>query len=120
MNKTGFGFLRLPKKDKNIKDSYDWEEINKMVDSFMELGGKYFDTAYIYLDRESERALRKSLVERYPRDSYEIANKLPVKLLKGKGECQGYFDEQLERCGVTYFDTYLLHWLNEKHYKMAA
>ncbi|MBE6541744.1 MAG: 4Fe-4S dicluster domain-containing protein [Ruminococcaceae bacterium] len=119
MNKTGFGFLRLPKKDKNIKDSYDWEEINKMVDSFMELGGKYFDTCYTYLNGYSEYGIRECVTKRKDRDTFILADKLPGYNCKCYEDCRKFFDEELERCGVTYFDVYMLHWLNQENYNTA-
>ena len=116
MNKIGFGFLRLPQTaDKQI----DYDVLNTMVDAFLAQGGRYFDTAYTYLKGESERALRKTLVERHPRDAFLLTDKLPTWLLKSSEDCRKYYEEQLERCGVTQFDTYLLHWLNADNYALA-
>ena len=115
INKLGFGFLRLPE----LGDSYDWSGICAMVDRFLELGGRYFDTCYTYLDGNSERAIRECLVKRYPRDQFQLAEKLPGYLCKTYDDCQRYFDEELERCGVTWFDVYMLHWLNGKNYAIA-
>ena len=116
MNKTGFGFLRLPRTEDG---AIDYDILNPMVDRFLSLGGTYFDTAYTYLKGLSEEALRKSLVERHPRDSFRIANKLPGYMANTYEDCRRLFTEQLDRCGVRYFDVYLLHWLNEKHYAIA-
>lgn len=116
MNKTGFGFLRLPK---TPEGEIDYPFLNTLVDRFLAMGGRYFDTAYTYLNGMSEVALRKCLVERYPRDSFLLADKLPGYKVKEPGDCQAYFDEQLQRCGVTYFDVYMLHWLDKKHYAIA-
>lgn len=116
MNKTGFGFLRLPRTEDN---GIDYDLLNPMVDRFLELGGTYFDTAYTYLNGLSEEAIRKAVVERYPRGSFIIADKLPGYMVKSYDECQAYFNEQLHRCGVDYFDVFLLHWLNEKNYVLA-
>ncbi len=116
MNKLGFGFLHLPmKEDKSV----DMDALNEMVDAFLAGGGTYFDTAYTYLNGQSEWALRESLVKRHQRDSFRIATKLPGYLIKSHCECYRYFEEELERCGVEYFDVYMLHWLNEKHYRIA-
>ncbi len=117
MNKTGFGFLRLPKK---ADDSIDYDVLNPLVDRFLALGGDYFDTAYTYLNGLSEEAIRLSLVQRHPRSSFRLADKLPGYKIQSPEECQIYFDRQLRRCGVDYFDVYLLHWLNEKHYHIAC
>lgn len=90
-----------------------------MVDRFLALGGDYFDTAYIYLEGLSEEAIRRSVVERYPRHRFRLANKLPGYQFKGADECRACFDEQLRRCGVDYFDVYLLHGLDEENYEIA-
>ncbi|MGN1033585.1 MAG: aldo/keto reductase, partial [Intestinibacter sp.] len=119
MNKVGFGFLRLPKINQNDDKSIDFALLNEMVDSFLQKGGKYFDTAYTYLDGESEKALKKCLVKRHPRKSFLIADKLPTWKIKSHEECYEYFEEQLIRCGVTYFDNYMLHWLNKDHYNIC-
>ncbi len=118
MNKTGFGFLRLPHLGEDAQ-KIDYTILNPMVDRFLELGGTYFDTAYTYLNGISEEAIRKSLVERYPRSAFRLADKLPGYLVKEPGECNRYFEEQLQRCGVTYFDVYLLHWLNDTNYAIS-
>lgn len=119
MNKTGFGFLRLPLLDPNDETSIDYAALCPLVDRFLELGGSYFDTAFTYLGEKSEEALRKSLVERHPRESFRIADKLPGWKIKHHGECRQYFDTQLRRCGVDYFDVYLIHWLNAENYAIC-
>ncbi len=119
MNKLGFGFLRLPKQNPADETSIDWELLNRMVDGFLAGGGTYFDTAYTYLNGRSEEALRKALVERHPRASYQIADKLAGYLVKEPGDCEKQFQVQLARCGVSYFDVYLLHWLNPENYRTA-
>lgn len=119
MNKTGFGFLRPPRLDAGDEKSTDYALLNTLVDRFLELGGTYFDTAYTYLGGASEEAIRRCLVERHPRDSFQLADKLPGYQVKSREECQTYLEESLRRCGVAYFDVYLLHWLNEKNYALA-
>lgn len=64
-------------------------------------------------------AYKKCVSSRYPRESFELANKLPGYLCKTYQDCWNYFNEQLERCGVDYFDVYMLHWLNEDNCKIA-
>lgn len=107
--KLGFGFLRLPQTDAG---HVDLETTTKMVDLFLQRGFRYFDTAYIYLNGKSEVYLRQALVERYPRDAFMIADKLPCGHLKSGKTQQEIFAEQLQRCGVDYFDVYLLHGLD--------
>lgn len=116
MNKIGFGFLRLPQTGGN---AIDWLLLEAMVDEFLASGGTYFDTAYTYLDGMSEAALKRTVVERHSRSKFQIADKLPGWKVKRQEDCQRYFSEQLERCGVNYFDVYLLHWLNRDNYAIA-
>lgn len=119
MNKTGFGFLRLPhlgEDEKNIDEAL----LNQMVDAFIRQGGRYFDTAYTYLEGASEAALRRCVVERYPRQMLQIADKLPTWYIKQSGDCAAYFQQQLQRCGVTYFDYYLVHGLNQENYEICC
>lgn len=56
------------------------KDVQRMVDAFMEKGFNYLDTAYAYV--ESEAAIRQTLVEKYPRESYTLADKLPAWKLK--------------------------------------
>ena len=109
MKNMGFGMMRLPLTDKDDFKSVDQEQVNKMVDTFMEAGFNYFDTAYPYHDGVSEVAFRKAVVERYPRDSFVVADKLPLFLITKDEELEPIFTEQLERTGLEYFDYYLLH-----------
>lgn len=115
MNKLGFGFLRLPMCGADL----DEEALNAMVDTFLSLGGTYFDTAYTYLDGKSEDAIRRCLTSRHPRESYRLASKLPGYQVKEYADCRKFFAESCRRCGVDYFDVYMLHWLNRKHYEIA-
>ncbi len=105
MPKLGFGLMRLPEKDGVI----DHEHLCRMVDAYMQAGMNYFDTAYVYHGGNSERAVREALVRRYPRESFMLATKLPAWCMKQPEDRDRIFSEQLERCGVDYFDFYLLH-----------
>lgn len=118
MKKLGFGFMRLPENNNEV-DNIDFEMVNKMVDVFLERGFTYFDTAYMYHMGKSEAAIRESLVKRHSRDSFTIATKLPTMFLKAKEDQERIFNEQLEKCGVDYFDYYLLHNLGISHYEIA-
>ena len=107
--KLGFGFLRLPQTENG---EVDLDTTKEMVDIFLQKGFRYFDTAYIYLNGKSEVLLRQALLERYPRDSFLIADKLPCGYLRSGKTAGAIFEEQLRRCGVDYFDVYLLHGLD--------
>ncbi len=119
MKKLGFGFMRLPLLDGNDQTSFDMEQIKGMVDSFLEQGFTYFDTAYMYHNGKSEGAMKEALIKRYPRDSFLVADKLPTMSLNEKEDMERIFNEQLERCGVEYFDYYLLHCLSTNLYEVA-
>ena len=105
----GFGMMRLPVINGNPTD-FDYEQLNTMVDTYLEAGYHYFDTSYVYHNGKSEEAVKKSVVERHPRDSFTVATKFPTFLLKPGDEdkIEGYFQEQLDRLGVSYIDYYLL------------
>lgn len=117
--KLGFGFMRLPLLNADDPTAVDMAQVNQMVDTFLERGFTYFDTAYMYHEFTSETILREALVKRHPRDSFTVATKMPVSFLKTKEDQERIFNEQLEKCGVEYFDYYLLHNLGVAHYKIA-
>lgn len=119
MKKLGFGQMRLPLIDANDATKIDFEQTCQMVDSFLEQGFTYIDTAYMYHEYESERMVKRALVERHPRESFLLADKLPTMMLKTKDDQERIFHEQLEKCGVEYFDYYLLHCLNKENYAVA-
>jgi hypothetical protein len=105
----GFGMMRLPLLDKNDESSVDYKKVNEMVDLFMEKGFTHFDTGYPYHNGLSEVAIKKCLVDRYPRTSFKIADKLPLFSITEESQLEPIFNEQLERCGVEYFDYYMMH-----------
>ncbi|MDR1044479.1 MAG: aldo/keto reductase [Candidatus Adiutrix sp.] len=106
IKKLGFGLMRLPQ----ISGEIDVEQVKQMVDLFLEKGFSYFDTAYVYNDGRSEEAIKKALVDRHPRDSYQLATKLAAWFgPKTAQEAQDMFWTSLKRTGVEFFDFYLLH-----------
>ena len=111
--KLGFGCMRLPMKGGEI----DFEECNRMVDAFMEAGFTYFDTAKGYLGGKSEVAIRECVVKRYPRDSFTITDKLTMNYFDSEEDIRRVFEEQLETCGVQYFDYYLMHAQGKVNYE---
>lgn len=110
--KLGFGLMRLPSLDKNDASKIDIEQTKNMVDTFIERGFTYFDTAWMYCGFASENAAKEALVSRYPRDKYTLATKLHAGFLKTKEDRDRIFNEQLRKTGVSYFDYYLLHDIN--------
>lgn len=108
IKKLGFGLMRLPQNDGAI----DIEQTKTMVDMFMDAGFTYFDTAWAYAG--SEDAIRQALVERYPRESFQLATKNAAWInCKTREEAIQQFDTSLKQTGAGYFDFYLLHNLGE-------
>lgn len=115
--KLGFGLMRLPSLDANDPSKIDLELAKKMVDTFIERGFTYFDTAWMYCGFKSENATKEILVERYPRERYTLATKLHCGFIDSKDDRDRIFDEQRAKTGVEYFDYYLLHDIGQDHYK---
>lgn len=103
--KLGFGLMRLPQEG----DGLDLSRLCHMVDAYMESGMNYFDTAYMYCDGKSESAAKTALVDRYPRESFYLTDKLPQWMMHGIEDRDRIFNDQLARTGAGYFDIYLLH-----------
>ena len=109
----GFGCMRFPM----IGDKVDIPTTTKMVDAFLERGFNYFDTAHGYIGGQSETALRECLTSRYPRESYILTNKLSGNFFEKREDIRPLFQDQLEKCGVEYFDFYLMHALSKDGHK---
>ena len=109
--KLGFGMMRLPRTEGT--NQIDVELTKRMVDAYIEAGGRYFDTAYIY--EGSEEATRAALCDRYPRESYYLADKLNASdfAAKSEEEAKREISVSLQRTGAQYIDFYLLHGIDE-------
>lgn len=116
MKKLGFGCMRFPVNNGNYAD-VDIELTKKMIDTFIERGFTYFDTAYVYHQGNSEKVLKETLVKRYDRDRFTITTKMPMFLVSKEEDLERLFNEQLERLGTDYVDYYWLHALNEGEYE---
>ena len=101
----GFGCMRLPMNNNMVDDA----EFSRMVDFFILEGFNYFDTAHGYLEGKSEQALKRCLTSRYPRERYVLTNKLTAAYFEHEDDIRPFFENQLEACGVEYFDYYLMH-----------
>ena len=106
----GFGTMRLPL---NTEGKIDEPQVEEMVKYALDHGVNYFDTAYPYHDGESERVIGR-ILSKYPRDSFFLADKFPGHQIFDDYTPERFFEEQLERCQVEYFDFYLLHNVYEK------
>ncbi len=115
--RLGFGLMRLPLLNPDNPANIDVEQVKQMVDTFLERGFTYFDTAWMYHSFQSENVVKEALVYRYPRDSYTLATKLHAGFIKTKEDRDKVFEEQRRKTGVEYFDYYLLHDIGFDHYK---
>ncbi|MBQ6099913.1 MAG: aldo/keto reductase [Methanobrevibacter sp.] len=111
-SKFGFGCMRLPQTDENDPTTIDQELFTEMVDIYMEKGYNYFDTSYAYHNGASEVAIRKAVVERYPRESFKICDKMPTWALTSEQDNDKFVNEMLERLGIDYFDVFFIHNIN--------
>ncbi|MER2014605.1 MAG: aldo/keto reductase [Methanobrevibacter sp.] len=118
-SKFGFGCMRLPLTDENNPASVDQELFNQMVDRYMEKGFNYFDTSYAYHGGTSETAIRKAVVERYPRKSFQICDKMPTWALTSEEDNDKFVNEMLERLAIDYFDVFFIHNINVPWLKLA-
>ena len=109
----GFGMMRLPQKD----GEPDIERTQSMVDYAIKHGINYFDTACFYHNGKSELATG-TVLSKHPRDSYYLADKMPLRILKDKSEVIPIFEEQLKKCQTNYFDFYLTHNINKREWKV--
>ncbi len=115
VSRLGLGTMRLPVRTplkREANPMIDYKEGQSLVDLAYENGVNYFDTAYIYHAGKSE-AFIGSVLKKYPRDSYFLADKLPIWMCLKKSDLEKIFNKQLKRCDVDYFDFYLLHSLDD-------
>ena len=112
-SRLGFGCMRFPT---NEDGTIDEKRAEEMLDYAMEHGVNYYDTAYPYHNGESEYFLGKVL-DKYPREKYFIATKLPVWEVESLDDANRIFEEQLKRLNKDYVDFYLLHALNKERFK---
>ena len=114
--RLGFGWMRLPQKSAETTD-IDFDQVKQMVDEYMEAGFNYFDTSFVYHGGKSENAIKECLVKRKDRDSFILTSKLPTFAITKEEQVEEIFSQQLENCGVDYFDNFLLHNLNQIRYE---
>lgn len=108
----GFGCMRFPEKDGVIEQ----DKVNEMVDYAISHGVNYFDTAYVYGDGKSERAISTAL-KKYPRDSYFLTDKLPLWICNKREDMERIFNESLNRLDTDYIDFYLIHAMDKGKYE---
>ena len=109
----GFGCMRLPMKGGQV----DEDMFSQMADAFIDAGFNYFDTAHGYIGGQSETAIRDCISKRYERSSFILTNKLTDTYFESQEDIRPFFEKQLARCGVDYFDFYLMHAQNARNFK---
>lgn len=115
----GLGTMRLPCETEQKRESnpnIDYEKAQKLVDLAYKNGVNYYDTTYMYHCGKSEKFIGQAL-KKYPRNTYFIADKLPIWMCDTKEDMQRIFANQLERTGMEYFDFYLLHSLDKENFE---
>lgn len=118
--KLGFGLMRLPLLDASDSTKIDYKAVSAMADRYLQAGFTYFDTATPYHGGgHSETAFRECVARRYERSAYTITDKLSLYLVQKAEDLEGFFAGQLTRCGVDYFDYYLLHAMNRDALRQA-
>ena len=120
IKKLGFGLMRLPTVgDGGWMADIDIEQTKKMADDYIKAGFTYFDTAYVYGDGKSENAARDAVVRRYPRETFQLADKMPLGKASSTEDLKKLFKISLERTEAGYFDFYLLHAMGKDLFKKA-
>ncbi len=107
LSALGMGAMRLPVIDGDDA-RIDESAVREMVDYAMSHGVNYYDTAWGYHNGNSERVMGRAL-NRYPRERFYLADKFPGYDLSNMDKVEAIFEEQLKKCGVSYFDFYLFH-----------
>ena len=105
----GYGCMRFTmKKDANGRDIVDQENVNNLIDYALAHGVNYFDTAPVYLQGQSEKAVGIAL-SRHPRDSYYIATKMSNFQSNDRKVAMQLYNDAFKNLQVDYIDYYLLH-----------
>ena len=118
IKKLGFGLMRLPVINQNPNSEIDIVQVKQMVDLYLKRGFSYFDTAFVYNNGKSEEAFRLAVSERYPRDKFQAASKLPLWQPVDFTQMKKLTQTSLERMGLDYFDLYLLHGVGQERLAM--
>jgi len=119
LKNLGFGLMRLPQTNAGDAGSIDIKALCRLADAFLEKGFTYFDTSYVYHNGKSENAFKEAVAKRHPREAYLIADKLPMFSITEAKQMLPIFNEELNRCGVEYFDYFLLHALGRDTFRIS-
>ena len=109
----GFVCMRLPMKDGKV----NYNEFSSMADAFIASGLNYFDTAHGYIGGQSETAIRDCVAKRFDRSQFLLTDKLTTPYFNKEEDIRPFFENQLQWCGVEYFDFYLMHAQDRNNYQ---
>ena len=116
--KLGFGLMRLPTLPGGGQKDIDFDRVQEMIDLFMSRGFTYFDTAYVYHEGRSEEVVKKCLVPKYPRESFQVVDKIPLWSIRSYEDYEPILRTQLERTGLEYLDVLFLHGIGTRQFRM--
>jgi uncharacterized protein len=116
LSALGFGAMRLPTEGDRFSTPVNEPEAARIVKYAFEHGVNYFDTAYSYHRGDSERIIGR-ILKQFPRHEFYLATKFPGHEIRPTWNAAAIFEEQLVKCGVDYFDFYLLHNVYESSLK---
>jgi len=113
-SRLGYGCMRFPvdKETKKIKE----DEAMALLDQAIAGGVTYFDTGWMYHNYASEEFMGRAM-QRYPRDSFYFATKMPCWEVKSLEHAKEIFAKQLEHMRTDYFDFYLFHNLTRESWE---
>lgn len=115
--KLGFGLMRLPTLPGGGQKDIDFDKVQEMVDLYMSRGFTYFDTAYVYHEGHSEEVIRRCLLPKYPRDSFQVVDKIPLWGIKKYEDYEPILQTELERTGLQYLDVLFLHGIGTSQFQ---
>ena len=107
--KLGFGLMRLPTLPGGGQKDIDFDRVQEMVDLYMDRGFTYFDTAYVYHEGHSEEVVKKCLLPKYPRERFQVVDKIPLWGIRSYEDYEPILRTELERTGLDYLDVLFLH-----------
>ncbi|MBR4656966.1 MAG: aldo/keto reductase [Oscillospiraceae bacterium] len=116
--KLGFGLMRLPTLPGGSQKDIDFDKVQEMIDLYMSRGFSYFDTAYVYHEGHSEEVVKKCLVPKYPRDSFQVVDKIPLWSIRSYEDYEPILRTQLERTGLECLDVLFLHGIGTQQFQM--
>lgn len=109
--------MRLPLTDPKDPTSVDLQKTSDLVDAFLNQGFSFFDTGLMYHGGTSESVIRTCLVDHYPRERFQIADKMHILYAKKPEDMDTVFQGQMDRLGIDGFDRYLIHSVEKNYFR---